>query len=196
MQRNLRMKRETRQLQEGTSNGISCCLVEDRTDRFQASIIGEDNTPYEGGIFKLDIAVPERYPFEPPQIHFLTPIYHPNIDSAGRICLDILKMPPKGAWKPVHNISIVLKSIQILMAFPNPEDPLMPDIATELKQNKSRYVENAKKWTRMHAADNQTCKAIEDKNVLNTNPENQQTQGKRMLAKEASPGHLAKKTKS
>ena len=38
--------------------------------------------------------------------------------------------------------------------------------------------------------------AIEDKNVLNTNPENQQTQGKRMLAKEASPGHLAKKTKS
>lgn len=36
-----------------------------------------------------------RYPFEPPKIRFLTPIYHPNIDNAGRICLDALKLPPK-----------------------------------------------------------------------------------------------------
>ncbi len=34
------------------------------------------------------------------QIRFITPIYHPNIDSGGRICLDTLNMPPKGDWKP------------------------------------------------------------------------------------------------
>ena len=41
-----------------------------------------------------------RYPFEPPKVCFLTPIFHPNIDDKGRICLDVLKMPPQSSWKP------------------------------------------------------------------------------------------------
>jgi len=39
------------------------------------------------------------YPMEPPKMQFITPIYHPNIDEAGRICLDTLKMPPKVSIK-------------------------------------------------------------------------------------------------
>ena len=46
-----------------------------------------------------------RYPFEPPKVCFITKIYHPNIDDQGRICLDVLKMPPQGSWRPAHNIS-------------------------------------------------------------------------------------------
>jgi ubiquitin-protein ligase len=64
-------------------------------DKIQAQIQGPEDTPYENGVFYLDVGIPERYPLDPPQVRFVTPVYHPNIDSAGRICLDTLKMPPK-----------------------------------------------------------------------------------------------------
>ena len=45
-----------------------------------ASIIsGPPDTPYEGGIFLIDIKIPETYPFNPPKMRFITKIWHPNI---------------------------------------------------------------------------------------------------------------------
>ncbi|MBW00981.1 Ubiquitin-conjugating enzyme E2 T, partial [Eschrichtius robustus] len=109
MQRASRLKRELSLLAAEPPPGITCWQDGDRMEDLRA----------------------RRYPFEPPQIRFLTPIYHPNIDSAGRICLDVLKLPPKGAWRPSLNIATLLTSVQQLMAEPNPDDPLMADIADE-----------------------------------------------------------------
>ncbi|KAM9343448.1 ubiquitin-conjugating enzyme E2 T isoform 2-T2 [Pholidichthys leucotaenia] len=128
MQRASRLKRELQMLSTEPPPGITCWQTEDKMDDLRAQIVGGPGTPYEGGLFSLEISVPERYPFEPPKMRFLTPIYHPNIDNSGRICHDALKLPPKGAWKPSLNISTVLTSIQLLMAEPNPDDPLMADI--------------------------------------------------------------------
>ena len=94
----------------------------------ETEIRGPEDSPYEKGTFTLDVMIPTRYPIEPPKIRFVTPIFHPNIDNAGRICLDSLKMPPKGAWVPSLNISTLLTTIRLLMAEPNADDGLMPDI--------------------------------------------------------------------
>ncbi|XP_056897921.1 ubiquitin-conjugating enzyme E2 T-like isoform X4 [Takifugu flavidus] len=140
MQRTSRLKRELQMLSTEPPPGITCWQTEERLDELRAQIVGGTETPYEGGIFTLEIKVPERYPFEPPNIRFLTPIYHPNIDNSGRICHDALKLPPKGAWRPSLNISTVLTSIQLLMAEPNPDDPLMADIGV-MEDNKENIEE-------------------------------------------------------
>lgn len=138
-------------LLQSPPHGISCYPVADNITQFEAKIMGAENTPYYGGIFKVLIDLPERYPFEPPKVQFVTPIYHPNIDSAGRICMDTLKMPPKGAWKPIMNIEGVLQQLQMLMAEPNPDDALMADIALEFKHNPEFFRQKAAQYTAQHA---------------------------------------------
>ena len=66
---------------------------------------------------------------DPPLLKFLTKVYHPNIDSnTGLICLDLLKMPPQGKWRPINNLSSILTAVQQLLSDPNPYDPLDAEI--------------------------------------------------------------------
>ena len=63
--------------------------------------MGPTDSPYEGGVFIMNIKFPPDYPFKPPRVTFETKIYHPNINSSGGICLDILK----GEWSPALTVS-------------------------------------------------------------------------------------------
>ncbi|XP_043260634.1 ubiquitin-conjugating enzyme E2 T-like, partial [Colletes gigas] len=144
MQRSSRLKRELKQLECNPTEGICCYTKTNNFASLVATIVGPGGSPYNGGIFELEIDVPEKYPFEPPRITFKTPVYHPNIDNKGRICMDLLNMPPKGSWKPTIGLKNLLDAIQHLLGNPNPDDPLMIDIAQEYKFNRQKFEQQVK----------------------------------------------------
>ena len=165
---------------------------------------GPGQSPYNGGIFFLNIVFPPEYPFKPPRVSFTTKIYHPNINDKGGICLDILKenwspaltiskvraMACRGVscrgvscrgvawrgvylyWSPMsfvkHVFSCcvcthyhlflsypllwqVLLSVCSLLTDPNPDDPLVPEIAALYKKDRVKYNQNAKQYTQKYA---------------------------------------------
>ncbi|XP_010254128.1 PREDICTED: uncharacterized protein LOC104595209 [Nelumbo nucifera] len=153
---NLRMQRELKLLLTDPPPGVTLPLLSGDADfsslsSIDAQIEGPEGTVYAGGVFKIKIQIPERYPFQPPNVTFATPIYHPNIDNGGRICLDILNLPPKGAWQPSLNISTVLTSIGLLLSEPNPDDGLMCEASKEYKYNRQAFDQKARSMTKIYA---------------------------------------------
>jgi ubiquitin-conjugating enzyme E2 D/E len=143
-----RLQKEILEMTRDAPANCSAGLVkEDDLFNWQATIIGPTETPYEGGIFYLKILFPPDYPFKSPKITFDTKIYHPNINSTGSICLDILK----DQWSPALNVSKVLLSICSLLSDPNPDDPLAPDIANIYKNDKAQFDKNARDYTLRYA---------------------------------------------
>ena len=69
---------------------------------------GPDESVYAGKTYKLSITFPADYPYSPPTIVFASPIFHPNVDQNGAICLDILQ----DKWSAIYNVRTTLLSIR------------------------------------------------------------------------------------
>ena len=93
---------------------------------------------WKGGKYEFKVTVPFGYPHDPPVCHCETPIYHPNIDTDGNVCLNILRAD----WKPVLGVNPVILGLIFLFIEPNPLDPLNHDAAKELREQPARFKQN------------------------------------------------------
>ena len=143
----IRIRKELVELELDPPSNCSAGMIGDNLHHWEGTIFGPSESPYCGGIFKLDILFTENYPFVPPKVKFVTPILHPNINSTGSICLDILGKN----WSPVLSISKILLSISSLLTEPNPNDPLNSFIANIYKNDRKKYNETVRNFTLKHA---------------------------------------------
>ena len=143
-----RLKKEFEKNKKDPPSSCSVGLVNDDLLHWHGTIIGPIDSPYYGGIFNMDIKITDKYPYEPPKVKFITPVYHPNIDKEGNICLSILK----NEWSSVLTIEKVLLSISSLLTDPNPKDPLEHDIAFQYETDIEAYKESARQYTQLYAS--------------------------------------------
>ncbi|KAF2637334.1 ubiquitin-conjugating enzyme [Massarina eburnea CBS 473.64] len=115
-----RLQKELMDIMTHPTPGITAFPSSENLTTWTATIDGPEATPYEALVFKLTFEFPANYPYAPPHVVFKTPIYHPNVDFSGRICLDILK----DKWSAVYNTGTVLLSLQSLLGEPNNSSPL------------------------------------------------------------------------
>ena len=136
-----RLLKEFKMLEEDDTSNVSAILVDDNIYHWKATMIGPLDTVYEGGIFHLDIHIPKEYPHLPPKIKFITKVYHPNINSSGHICLDILK---ESKWSAAQTMRTLLISLMSLLTDPNPDDPLVGAIAKEYTSDRKQFNKKAR----------------------------------------------------
>ena len=140
--------------------GISVCLVNDDSYKdWRVSMVGPKDTPYKGGIFFLNVHFPDNYPNEPPEVFFITPIYHLNVnpkaqkneedefDKLGHVSISTLNW-----WNPIYKMKEVLCNIYSLFYYCNPDSAYGIERAKEYyEEHGANYWEKAKIFTKKYA---------------------------------------------
>ena len=143
-----RIKKEYHDLQKEKNSNVQVKLVSNDYRHWKGRIKGPIDTCYQGGIFDVDIVIPDDYPFKTPKMKFDTKIWHPNISSVtGAICLDILK----NEWTPALTIRTALISLQALMCEPVPNDPQDAVVAKQYMTDINLFNQTAKHWVEEYA---------------------------------------------
>ncbi|GAX78188.1 hypothetical protein CEUSTIGMA_g5630.t1 [Chlamydomonas eustigma] len=132
----LRLQSDLRAIKNSPPEGCSASPSDDsNVFVWSATVLGPDDSAWEGGIFSLRITFGDRYPEKPPKVRFTSDIFHPNVYNDGTLCLDLLQ----DQWSPCHNICTLLTSIQSLLTDPNCSSPANPEAANIYMKDRVAY---------------------------------------------------------
>ena len=103
--------------------------------------LSKEDSFWKGGKYKFTVTIDNEYPYKPPRVHCDTPVYHPNIDTEGNVCLNILRAD----WSAVLGVTPVILGLLFLFIDPNPNDPLNKDAAKVQRENMNQFRENIRR---------------------------------------------------
>ncbi|EME49711.1 hypothetical protein DOTSEDRAFT_40871 [Dothistroma septosporum NZE10] len=137
-------------------------LVNDNRQEFYVRFKGPTETPFEGGLWKIHVELPDQYPYKSPSIGFVNRIFHPNIDElSGSVCLDVINQ----TWSPMYDmINIFEVFLPQLLRYPNPTDPLNGEAAALMMREPKGYEVKVKEYVSKYASKESVDEAGGDSN--------------------------------
>ena len=148
-----RIKNEFRELINRPITNLGCTFGlfnEDDFYRWRVTFLGPMDSLYKGGMFWFELIFPKDYPNNPPQINFLSPIFHPNVcpykNSLGLVCHNFIKN-----WNPSYTVGFILTKLYALFYQVNPESAFDKEIANEYLFNRPLYESKVIFFTKKYA---------------------------------------------
>ena len=144
------LKKQFKDINTASDLGLSVGLVDENNFyKWSVVIFGPSDTIYEGGFFKALLEFPDDYPNSPPQMKFVTKMWHPNIYPDGRVCISILHPPgvdkfneqerAEERWRPSLGAEEILLSVISMLNDPNPDSPANIVAAVMFRNNPDEY---------------------------------------------------------
>ncbi|KAI8917577.1 hypothetical protein PhCBS80983_g02707 [Powellomyces hirtus] len=158
----LLLQRQLKELSKSPVPGFSAGLVGDNIYEWDVMILGPEGTLYEGGFFKARLSFPTSYPQMPPQMRFISQMWHPNVYEDGRVCISILHEPGEDRWGyesaaerwlPVHTVETIVLSVISMLSGPNDESPANAKAAKEWREDPSAFKKRVQRTVRQSEED-------------------------------------------
>jgi len=140
-------------------DNVSVGLVDDSNIyEWELMLIGPDGTLYEGGFFNAILKFPKDFPNMPPEMRFITPMWHPNIHEDGKVCISILHPPgtdehntqelAEERWRPVLGVEQIIISVISMLSDPNDESPANLDAAIQWREDNKGFKKKVREVVR------------------------------------------------
>ena len=134
-------------------DGVSIGYDEDNIFKWNITIVGPKDSPYEGGIFNAIMTFPQNYPLSPPTFQFTNNIFHPNIYKNGTVCMSILHNGSDAygyendsiRWNPTQGVNSVMLSLISILSDPNTESPANIDASNMFSKDVDEYKKRVRK---------------------------------------------------
>jgi len=122
--------------------------------KWRVYISAPEDTPFEGGVFETQITFPPEYPMLPPEMVFISQMWHPNVYPDGKVCISILHPPgkdefneqerPEERWMPAHSPLSIFNCFLTLFEEPNIHSPANIDASVMWRDRRDEFCNKAK----------------------------------------------------